>query len=241
MPATMSCKAATATIGWRAATGNDTLFGDAGADYLEGGTGDDGYDVDNTGDVIVENANEGLDFVQSSVSYTLSDHVEDLALIGTEAINGTGNALDNYLYGNALANTLDGGEGADVLVGEAGNDIYVVDNAGDVVTENANEGADTVQSGVTHTLAANVENLTLTGTSAINGTGNALDNILIGNSANNSLNGGAGADTMRGGAGDDAYTVDNAGDIVAENPDEGIDRESPVIWITTRCRTMLRI
>ena len=66
--------------------------------------------------------------------------------------------------------------------GGPGNDTYLVDNTGDVVTENSNEGTDTVQSSITYTLGANVENLTLTGTAAINGTGNALDNVLFGNS-----------------------------------------------------------
>ncbi|NLW35941.1 MAG: hypothetical protein GXY80_10745, partial [Syntrophorhabdus aromaticivorans] len=94
-------------------------------------------------------------------------------------------------------------------------DTYSVDNAGDVVTENAGEGTDTVQSSRTYTLGANVENLTLTGTSTINGTGNALDNVLTGNSANNTLSGAdgndvlygnAGNDTLNGGAGNDTYT-----------------------------------
>ncbi len=107
------------------------------------------------------------------------------------------------------------------MAGGLGNDIYVVDNVGDVVTENANEGTDTIQSSVTYTASANVENLTLTGTTAINGTGNALDNVLTGNSAantltggagNDTLNGGAGIDTMVGGAGDDTYVVDVAGE-----------------------------
>jgi Ca2+-binding RTX toxin-like protein len=83
----------------------------------------------------------------------------------------------------------------------------VVDSVSDVVVENANEGTDTVQSSVSYTLSDNVENLTLTGASAIDGTGNALNNVLIGNSANNLLDGGAGADTMFGGAGDDTYRL----------------------------------
>ena len=87
--------------------------------------------------------------------------------------------------------------------GVLGNDLYMVDNTGDSVTENANEGTDTVQSTRTYTLGANLENLTLSGTTAINGTGNTLDNVLTGNTAANTLTGNAGHDTLNGGAGAD--------------------------------------
>ncbi len=93
-----------------------------------------------------------------------------------------------------------------MMFGGFGNDTYVVDVATDVITENAGEGIDSVQSKVTYTLAANVENLTLTGTSSIKGTRNTLDNVLLGNSAANTLNGGTGNDTLFGALGNDTLT-----------------------------------
>ena len=203
--------------------GNDTLSGGTGADTMLGGIGNDTYVVDNTGDVVTENASAGTDIIQSSVTYTLSTNVENLTLTGTSAINGTGNALNNVLTGNAGANVIDGGTGADTMIGGAGNDTYVVDNAADVVTENASEGTDIIQSSVTYTLGSNVENLTLTGTSAINGTGNTLNNTVQGNTGDNTIDGGAGIDTMRGSAGNDIYIVDNTADVVTENASEGTD------------------
>src|SRR5690606_5503441 len=123
------------------------------------------------------------------------------------AISGTGNAANNTLTGNSANNTLtgndgedwlDGGSGSDPMRGGLGNDTYVVAQTGDVVTENANEGTDLVRSSITYTLGSNLENLTLTGTTAINGTGNTLNNVLTGNSANNTLTGNAGDDWLEG-------------------------------------------
>jgi trimeric autotransporter adhesin len=207
----------------RGNAGANSLSGGAGNDTMIGGAGDDSYTVDSSSDVITELANEGSDAVSASVTYTLAANVEHLTLTGTTAISGTGNVLANTLRGNSAANTLDGGAGADALIGGAGNDVYVVDNAADAVTELANEGIDRVDSSVSYTLGADVENLTLTGASAVNGTGNALANTINGNAANNVLDGGAGNDTMAGGAGDDTYVVDSVSDVITEAPSAGTD------------------
>ncbi len=194
---------------------NDTINGKGGNDNLIGRLGNDTYIVDNAGVVITENLNEGTDTVKSSISLTLPLNVENLTLTGALAINGAGNDLNNKLTGNSAANqlngglgndTLDGKAGADNMIGGLGNDNYIVDNAGDIVTENLNEGTDKISSSITRTLPANVENLTLTGASAINGNGNGLANILIGNSAANQLSGGAGNDTLDGGTGNNTLT-----------------------------------
>lgn len=215
-----------------AESGDDTLNGGAGADILIGGIGNDTYVVDNVGDVVIENINEGTDLVQSSVSYLLTASVENLTLTGTAAINATGNSLNNMLTGNSGANILDGAAGADTMIGGTGNDTYIVDDAGDVVAEMANQGTDTVQSAITYVLGTEVENLTLIGSTAINGTGTSLNNILEGNIASNTLtgldgndrlDGGAGADTLVGGVGNDTYVVDNEDDVVWENLNEGTD------------------
>ena len=203
---------------------NNIIDGRGGADVMAGGVGDDLYAIDDAGDSISEAPGEGIDTAYSAVNFSLSANVENLTLTGTLALNGTGNALDNLIIGNAAANLLDGGTGADGMTGGDGNDTFVVDNAGDTIGEADSGGTDRVQSAITYTLAANIENLTLTGTGAINGTGNALVNVVLGNSAANILNGGFGADTMQGGAGNDTYIVDNALDRAVElNAADGVD------------------
>ncbi|MCC2674787.1 MAG: alkaline phosphatase [Ramlibacter sp.] len=205
--------------------GQDTLNGGSGADTLVGGLGDDTYLVDSAADVIVEaaGADGGTDRVVAAVSFTLGARQENLSLGGTANLNGTGNALRNELLGNGGNNRLDGGAGADRMIGGNGNDTYVVDHRLDEAVESrAAGGVDTVLSSVTFTLREHVDNLTLTGTARINGTGNMLANVLVGNAAANRLDGGAGADTLRGGLGNDTYMVE-AGDVVVEAEDGGID------------------
>jgi Ca2+-binding RTX toxin-like protein len=212
-------------------SGNNKLDGGGGPDVLQGGAGDDIYVINNSGVGVVENANEGTDLVQSSVNFTLGQNIENLSLIGL-AINGSGNGLNNVIMGNGWDNVLNGGAGSDVMAGRLGNDIYLVDNTSDSVLEGLNAGTDLVQSTVTFTLSANVENLSLTGSGAINGTGNALNNVITGNSGNNVLDGLTGADTLSGGAGDDTYVVDDAGDVVTENANEGSDTVQSTVTFT---------
>ena len=200
--------------------GDDLLDGAGGADEMVGGLGDDTYWVSVAGDVVTEAAGEGTDTVRSSVSYALGANLENLVLLGSAAL-GTGNELDNALTGSGAANTLDGGLGSDAMAGGGGSDIYKVDDAGDTVTEAAGGGADTVHSGVSFALGANVEHLMLTGGSDIDGTGNALANQLTGNAGANRLDGGAGADVMTGGLGDDTYVVDAAADKIVESSATG--------------------
>ncbi|MBX9259435.1 calcium-binding protein [Desmonostoc muscorum CCALA 125] len=223
--------------------GNDTINGGTGNDSLQGGTGNDTYIIDSISDVISETSTLAteIDTVQTSISYLLGANLENLTLTGTGAINGTGNSLNNIIIGNSGNNILDGGTGNDTisggsgndtvtggigndsldggtgddsLIGGIGNDTYVVDSVGDVVIENLNEGTDTVQSSVSYTLGANVENLTLTATGAINGTGNSLNNTITGNSGNNTLNGAVGNDILIGGTGNDTLLGGDGNDTL---------------------------
>lgn len=214
-------------------TGNDTIDGGIGSDTITGGIGDDVYYANSANDVIIEQENEGIDIVYSSATITLGDNIENLVLQGASSLGGTGNSLNNSLTGNTASNVLNGMAGDDSMIGGLGNDSYYVDAVGDVVVENAGEGTDKVFSTIAYTLGADVENLTLIGNAAINGTGTNGNNTILGNIAanalyglagNDAINGGGGEDTLVGGLGNDTYTIDNLGLTVVELEGEGTDR-----------------
>ena len=208
--------------------GTDSLVGGDGIDSMVGGAGNDIYSVENEADAIVDSS--GFDIVFSSQSYVLLTELEVLVLQGSNNIAGWGNSNANSLVGNSVNNilvgydgddTLDGGDdignlggGNDTLSGGAGNDFYFLRNAGDIITENANQGTDTVFSLDNHNLAVNFENLILGG-AAITGQGNAVANSLTANATLDSdLQGLAGNDTIVGGAGDDILSGGDDNDTI---------------------------
>jgi Ca2+-binding RTX toxin-like protein len=125
------------------------------------------------------------------------------------------------ITGTNGADWIDGGPDVDSMVGGLGNDTYIVHDALDVVVEAAGGGTDLVMSYVTVTLPTEVESLTLVGSSAFNGTGNALANLITGNGAANTLLGLAGNDTVNAGAGNDS--VDGGADNDTLNGGDGAD------------------
>ena len=216
---------------------NDTLIGGAGVDSLTGGNGDDTYNIDTLTDIIVDSS--GNDTLQAAFSLSLQNtlanavqfnsfglEIDNLTLLGTGAINATGNANRNILTGNDGANILDGAGGDDVLIGGKGADTYIVNmlDGADIVTESLTilqgGGIDLVKSNGDFTLGDHLENLTLTdgtvatGSGAFNGTGNSLNNTIIGNAGDNELFGENGNDTLTGGAGSDVLNGGLGNDIL---------------------------
>lgn len=242
-------------------TASNRLDGGAGADMLVGGLGDDTYVVDDVGDQVVEAAGEGEDTVESGIDYVLGATLENLTLLGSANLNGTGNDQDNVLVGNAGNNRLEGGQGADSLYGGQGDDYFIEESSDDWVYENVDEGLDMVERRYETNLVLkdNVENLILAdGVKTGNGndlgnliTGNAGDNTLggwegddtlqgldgndalfggngsdtlVGGAGDDYLDGGTGVDHLDGGAGSDNYIVDDGGDVVVEAANAGTDQ-----------------
>lgn len=202
--------------------GDDTLNGNDGDDILIGGDGNDrlngGNGID-TASYRTATAGVTVSLATNRAQNTVGAGSDTLG--GIENLEGsnlndtlTGNASANVLTGLAGNDTLNGGAGADTLIGGDGNDTYVVDSVGDTVTELSNEGLDTVQASIAYALGAHVENLTLTGTNAISGTGNAGNNVITGNAGNNVLEGLGGADQLIGGNGADTASYANSASAV---------------------------
>jgi Ca2+-binding RTX toxin-like protein len=220
--------------------GDDTLNGGGGDDTLVGGTGNDYYFVDSLNDSISESG--GVDSIQSSINYTLSDSIDvEWLILGGSATLGSGNSFANTLvgsadtdslfggdgndsiYGGGGEDTLNGGGGEDSLVGGTGNDYYIVDSNAEFLSEDSAGGEDSVCVDIGgYTLGDNIEWLILSGMVA-DGVGNLLANTILGNVADNTLDGSGGDDSMLGGAGNDFYKVDSSDDETIENADEGTD------------------
>jgi Ca2+-binding RTX toxin-like protein len=203
-------------------TGNDRLEGGGGTNTLVGGTGDDNYGVTSATDIVVENPGEGNDTVWTNLSYTLTDNVENMFVVGNNLTN-SGNSADNYITsygaGNTISaldgnDTLVGGAGIDTLIGGIGDDIYTVHNSGAVIQENAGEGTDTVWSdAASYTLSNNIENMYLVG--SVTGTGNDGNNTIIAYGAGDkTINGGGGDDTLIGGVGNDTLNGGDGNDVL---------------------------
>ena len=177
-------------------SGDNVLTGGAGNDTMVGGAGNDTYVVDIATDVVTEGAGAGTDTVQSAVTLTLAANVEFLALTGVAAIDGTGNAIDNWLRGNTAINVFAGMGGNDTLWGDAGND-----------TLNGNNGNDLVQGGAGNdTLADTVGN-----------------NLLDGGAGSDTLAGGVGREMLLGGSGNDTLTTGGGADVIGFNKGDGAD------------------
>ena len=178
------------------------------------GGGIDTIDASSQQQGVVLNLNPGV-WSQIGVSFfNGQSNVRDCLTIayGTVIENATGSSHDDTLVGNWAGNRLDGGLGNDTMQGGYGDDTYVVDSAGDNAIEQPGEGIDTVVSAIGYTLGADFENLTLSGSTAVNGTGNALDNTLTGNSAANVLDGAGGNDTyLTAAGGGNDEVVDGSG------------------------------
>jgi Ca2+-binding RTX toxin-like protein len=213
--------------------GNDTLIGGSGNDTLDGGAGNDvltGGDGIDTASYASATAGVTVSLALAKAQNTVGAGSDTLTTIENLTGSGfndtlTGSSSANTINGGAGNDTLDGGTGNDSLTGGAGDDTFIVDSSTDIVVEGGSAGTDLVlSSAATYTLSNNVENLTLTGSAAINGTGNIGNNILTGNSAANRISGGGGNDTIFGGGGND--TLEGAAGNDSLTGGDGVDTAS---------------
>ena len=195
---------------------------------------DQGFIVNRLGERLATSEKPVTTLITASRSTTsLSEAFENVILTGLAPINALGNAQNNTITGNSAKNILDGNKGADQLIGGDGDDTYKIDDLGDTVIELPGQGTDTIQSTVDYTLPANVEDLLLTGSAPIFGTGNSGSNKITGNIAANILDGGGGKDHLIGFWGNDTYIVDSTDDTITENgPASDIDLvQSSISWL----------
>jgi Ca2+-binding RTX toxin-like protein len=177
-------------------------------------------------------ANAVLDLLGTEVRTSVTGGTGSDTLAGAATSSYVeGLAGNDSLSGGAGLDTLDGGSGTDTMAGGAGDDTYIVDSAQDAISETGG-GNDRIRATVAIDLqnAAydGIEHVTLTGTGALNATGDELANMLIGNSGANKLDGKAGEDILIGGAGNDTYEVDDTQDEVVEYAGEGTDQVNSI-------------
>jgi Ca2+-binding RTX toxin-like protein len=206
----------TNTIDASSATGGASLTVNLGTNSLRvngiPGIGSLSFTVENFVKVIGTSNNDSL--TGNTRNNTLDGRAGNDTLSG-----GSGN---DTLFGGDGTDYLDGGTGFDLMSGGTGNDTYVVDSISDRITENSGAGVDTVQASISYTLGSTLENLILTGSGNLNGTGNSYGNLIIGNAGKNSLSGGAGNDTLTGGDGNDTLVGGTGSDSLSGG--NGIDR-----------------
>lgn len=192
--------------------GDNVLAGLAGADIIDGGAGRDIASYAASLEGVTIDLGTGLALGGDAAGDILVD-VEGLTGSGL-ADNLTGDDGDNVLNGGAGddalvggdgADRLDGGLGSDVLAGGAGDDVYIIADA-DRIDETPDGGRDTVIASIDYWLGSDVEDLVLTGSADLAGTGNGLANAITGNDGANLLVGGLGGDRFDGGAGNDTVS-----------------------------------
>lgn len=206
--------------------GNDRLDGGAGSDLMRGGNGNDIYVVDRRGDLVDERGTTGLDTVETTVDFDLSDRsmaigeVENLVLLGS-ARKGTGNRLANEITGNERANTLKGMGGDDILDGGDGDDVLIGGQGADVMR--GGKGFDTASyadagAGVTASLANPKHNTGIAKGDRYHSieklAGSSHADTLIGDSGRNHLDGGDGDDTLVGRGGADVLYGGDGKDVL---------------------------